>query len=181
MREISEVESPATTGAVASTRSSEGDPGDTVRSTHADLADMTEPSGSGTIEERLVRVETKTDLLRKDLDEFKAETRSGFDAVRSDMRQMEVRLCTRQDEAVTELRSEFRDTTNSLREEIQGTADDLRKEIQGTADDLRKEIQGTADDLRKEIHGTADDLRKEIHGTADDLRKEIHGTAGRPP
>ena len=123
---------------------------------------MTESARNETIEERLARVETKTDLVRQDLNEFMGETRSGFSAVRADMREMEVRLGKRQDEATATLRAELKDTTDGLRKEFQTTTDGLRKEFQTTTDSLRKEFHTTTDSLRKEIQATTDSLGEEI-------------------
>ena len=108
---------------------------------------MNDSAPNKTVEERLAGVETKTDLLRQDLSEFRNETRSGFRAVGADMRDLEVRLCKRQDEATATLRAELKDTTVGLREEFQDTTDGLRKEIRDTTISLTKEFQNTTEKL----------------------------------
>lgn len=136
---------------------------------------MNDSAPNKTVEERLAGVEAKTDLLREDLNEFKDETRSGFDAVRADMRDMEVRLCKRQDEATATLRAELKDTTDGLRKEFRDTTDDLRKEFHKTNENLHH----TAESLRKEISDTSLRLKKEFQDTTDGLRKEFQETAER--
>ena len=137
---------------------------------------MTDSAPNETIEERLARVETKTDLVRQDLNEFMGETRSGFGAVQADMREMEVRLCKRQDEATATLRAELKDTTDGLRKEFQTTTDSLRNEFQTTTDSLRNEFQTTTDSLRNEFQTTTDSLRNDILDATKSLRNEILGT-----
>ena len=126
---------------------------------------MNDSAPNKTVEERLAGVEAKTDLLRQDLNEFKNETRSGFNAVRADMRDMEVRLCKRQDEATATLRAGLKNTTDGLRKEFQDTTDGLRKEFQKTNESLHH----TTESLRKEIRDTTLSLTKEFQKTAERL------------
>lgn len=98
---------------------------------------MTDSARNETIEERLARVETKTDLVRQDLSEFRDETRSGFSAVRADMREMEVRLCRRRDEPTAKPCVELKDTPNSLGNEFQNPTDDLSVSLAETRDYLK--------------------------------------------
>jgi len=115
---------------------------------------MNDSAPNKTVEERLAGVEAKTDLLRQDFNEFKNETRSGFSAVRADMRDMEVRLCKRQDEATATLRAEFKDTTDGLRKEFQNTTERLHQ----TTESLRNEIHDTTVSLTREFQKTAERL-----------------------
>ena len=178
--EVSKGEATATGGSVPRTKAAPGpSKGRGSRASVAATTKMTESARNETIEERLARVETKTDLVRQDLNEFMGETRSGFSAVRADMREMEVRLGKRQDEATATLRGELKDTTDGLRKEFQTTTDSLRKEFHTTTDSLRKEFHTTTDSLREELKTTTDSLRKEIQATTDSLGEEIRDATTR--
>ena len=178
--EVSKGEATPTRRPAPRTKAVPGPPEDPGGGASAAATKMNDSAPNKTVEERLAGVEAKTDLLRQDFNEFKNETRSGFSAVRADMRDMEVRLCKRQDEATATLRAEFKDTTDGLRKEFQDTTDGLRKEFQDTTDGLRKEFQDTTDGLRKEFQNTNENLhqmtlnlRKETHDTTVSLRQEI--------
>ncbi len=177
--EVSKREATRADRTVPQTKAATGPPEGPERRARAATSKMTDSAPNETIEERLARVETKTDLVRQDLNEFMGETRSGFGAVRADMREMEVRLCKRQDEATATLRAELKDATDGLRKEFHDTTDGLRKEFQNTTDGLRKEFQNTNENLhhttvslRKEIQDTTVSLRKEIHDATESVRKE---------
>ena len=142
----------------------------------AATAKMTDSARNEAIEERLARVETKTDLLRQDLGEFMVETRSGFQAVQTDMRAMEVRLCTRQDEATTTLRAEFKEATDDIRKELGDTRESLRKELGNTRESLRTEFRETTASLRTEFGDAMDGLQKEARDAPDGLQKEFRST-----
>lgn len=142
--EVSKGEATATSRHVPQTRAAASPPeGPGSRARAAATTKMTDSASNETVEERLARVETKTDLVRQDLNEFMRETRSGFSAVRADMREVEIRLCKRQDEATATLRAELKDATDGLRKEFQNTNESLHH----TTAPLRKEIHDTAEKL----------------------------------
>ena len=182
--EVSKREATRADRTVPQTKAATGPPEGPERRARAATSKMTDSAPNETIEERLARVETKTDLVRQDLNEFMGETRSGFGAVRADMREMEVRLCKRQDEATATLRAELKDATDGLRKEFHDTTDGLRKEFQNTNENLhhttvslRKEIQDTTVSLRKEIHDATESVRKETQNATESLTKEFQRTA----
>ena len=131
---------------------------------------MTEETPNATIEERLARVETKTDRLIKDVGETRTDIKVLRDVVdandkslHNDMKDMELRLIAKQDAATTSLRDQIEATASSLRTDIERSTTALRGEMQGLAEGLRGEMQGLA--KRDEMQGLAEGLRAEMKAT----------------
>ena len=118
-----------------------------------------------TVEERLARVETKTDRLIKDVDEGRAETRAQYEklrdviaandkAVRTDMQEMEARLVLRQDEATTAVRSELKATEANLGTKFTAAVTEIRTEVKAAEVVLRKDLDAQRDSMRIDANRT---------------------------
>ena len=137
-----------------------------------------------TVEERLVRVETKTDRLIKDVDEGRAETRAQYEklrdviaandkAVRTDMQEMEARLVLRQDEATTAVRSELKATEANLGTKFTAAVTEIRTEFTAAVTEIRTEFTATVTEIRTEFTAAVTEIRTEVTAAVTEIRTEV--------
>lgn len=140
-----------------------------------------------TVDERLARVETKTDRLIKDVDEGRAEARAQYGklrdvvaandkAVRTDMQEMEARLVSRQDEATTTLRSELKATEANLATKFTAAVTEIRTEFTAAVTEIRTQLTAAVTEIRTEVKAAEVVLRKDFDAQRDSMRIDANRT-----